>query len=86
MYKPTKVEFEKWRRDRDSAISMLDLDSFKKFYDKYKDTIYDGEELPDDNVLLIAIYKMAVNITSISPSVKDKAAGWLIKNGFSLEI
>lgn len=71
-----------WKKERDAAVASLDLDRFKNFYQKWIERgIYD--QMPfNDEVMKIAMYKMACEITSIQTSRKELAREWLKKRGY----
>jgi len=75
-----KEKFLQWRNERDEAVASLDIEKFKAFYEKWKKLgIYNGE-LPNDNVVELAIHKMAMEITTLPQEIKDKALVWLIEH------
>lgn len=66
---------KQWRKDRDAVVELLDIDRFKAFYRLYQDNIYGGMPMPkSDTVIMAAICKMAIEITTISEGTKQKAA------------
>lgn len=69
---------KQWIKERNAAIRTLDVDVFKQFYRKWQVRgIYDKKPMPSDEVLEIAIYKMALAIHPMSEDVRRKARNWL---------
>lgn len=83
MIKITPAEMKAWIKERDAAVSSLDIDTFRKFYEKWEARgIYDQPFPKDKRVAEIAMYKMAMEIRSIRKSVKDQAYKWLNERGY----
>lgn len=76
--------------DRDKAVTLSiqddSLEPFKEFVEKYERLGFYPPcfELPADDVLKIAIYKMAIHSINIAPEIQTKAANWLLDNGYDL--
>ena len=71
-------------RDRDKAVATFDLETFKKFFAKYKAKgIYDIDLPSDDKVIEITMRKMAVNSIRLPIEVRMEAAEWLTDRGYS---
>ena len=65
-------------------IELLDVDRFKAFYMLYQDNVYGGIPMPkSDKVIMAAMCKMALEITTISEATKKKADEWLEDNNFT---
>jgi hypothetical protein len=83
MIKITPAEMKAWIKERDAAVSSLDVDTFRQFYEKWEARgIYDQPFPKDKRVAEIAMYKMAMEIRSIRKSVKDQAYKWLNERGY----
>lgn len=75
---------ERWQKDRDEVIELLDVDRFKAFYRLYQDSVYGGAPMPkSDKVIMASMCKMALDISTISEKTKKKAAEWLEANNFA---
>lgn len=75
---------DQWKKDRDEVIELLDVDRFKAFYRLYQDNVYDGRQMPkSDKVIMAAMCKMALALTTISEPTKERAFEWLEENKFS---
>jgi hypothetical protein len=75
--------FNQWKRERDEAVSSLDLQKFKAFYLKWQEKgAYAKKPLPPDNIVEISMYKMACEITAIPEDIALKAAKWLVEHGY----
>lgn len=73
--------FAQWLKERDEAVASFSLEKFKAFYEKWKRLgVYNGK-LPSDNVVEIAMRKMALEITTLPQETKDIALEWLIEHG-----
>lgn len=83
---PDKKEFELWIKERDEAISALDVEKFKAFYNKWKAKGVYNINLPSDLVIEITLYKMLYNIESATDEEKAKAKEWLESKGYSTEM
>lgn len=82
-----KQWIKQWVKERDAVISTLDVDEFKRFYEKYKSTLYGDKELPSNtSVIQASICKMALCGTNINNDVKRQAASWLLSHGYTLEV
>jgi hypothetical protein len=79
-------ELRKWVRERDEAVASLDVEVFKKFYEKWKAKGVYTDPLPSDDVVEISIYKCALHITSIPLEIKNRAAAWLWQRGYDLDL
>lgn len=74
-------------RDRDKAVATFDIETFKKFFTKYKAKGVYNIDLPsDDKVIEITMRKMAVNSTGLPPKVRAEAAEWLTDRGYSTSL
>ena len=75
---------DQWKKDRDEAIGLLDVDRFKEFYRLYQDNVDDGIPIPkSDKVIMAAMCKMALYIKTISEGTKKRADEWLEANNFT---
>jgi len=75
-----KDKFLQWRGERDEAVASLDIVKFKAFYKKWKKLGFYNRELPNDNVVELAVHKMALEITTLPQEIKYKALVWLIEH------
>lgn len=76
--------FKQWKKDFDEVIELLDVEKFKTFYRMYQDNVYGGRPMPkSDTVIMAAMCKVALEITTISEATKKKADEWLEANNFS---
>lgn len=73
-------EIKEWLQERDEAVSSLNLEKFKTFYNKWRDKGIYKLSLPSDDVTEIALHTIALEIPSISEEVKEKAYKWLMEN------
>ena len=81
--KKEDARFLEWRKDRDEAVTSLNLQKFKAFCLKWQMRgAYEKKPLPPDNILEITMYKMACEITSIPEDIALKAAEWLLVRGY----
>lgn len=73
----------RWKKERDAAVGSLDVDVFRKFYNKYRIAgIYDIPLPQDDKTVMATMCKMALEIRLIPKEKKDAARMWLRMNGF----
>lgn len=77
-------EFRRWKRDRDKAIASMDVEKFKGFYYKWAVKGLYTAPLPPDNVIEIAMRKMAVSIPSLPAKLRTDAEVWLITHGVEI--
>ena len=75
-----------WLKKRNAAVKSLDVRKFKKYCEKLQKRGCYKQPLPSDDVIEIAMYKMALVITVIPKDVKAKAAKWLLSHGYDLEV
>ena len=69
-------------KERDEAVITYDVETFKKFYNKWhKLGVYDIP-LPVDAVLEISMRKMVYSITSFTEEQRNEAKNWLIERGY----
>lgn len=74
--------FDRWIKDRNSAVQSLNLEKFKRFILKYqKNGVYKQFPLPTDDVMEISMYKMATEITTMPVETRRKAQKWLLMHG-----
>ena len=81
-----KKEFKLWIKERDEAIRTLDVEKFKRFYDKWKAKGVYVINLPSDFVIEITLYKMLYNLGDATDEEKSKAKEWLESKGCSTEM
>lgn len=73
---------EDFVRERNEAVITYDVETFKKFYNKWhKLGVYDIP-LPVDAVLEISMRKMVYSITSFTEEQRNEAKNWLIERGY----
>lgn len=73
-------------KERDAAVRTLDIETFKKFYERWREKGVYEIPLPSDGILEIAIRKAAVHSTNLTEEERQKAAKWLTERGYSTEI
>lgn len=75
---------EQWQKDFHEVVESLDVEKYKEFYRMYQDNVYGGRPMPkSDKVIMAAMCKVALEITTISEATKKKADEWLEENNFS---
>lgn len=75
---------EQWQKDFHEVVESLDVEKYKAFYRMYQDNVYGGRPMPkSDKVIMAAMCKVALEITTISKETKKKADEWLEANNFS---
>lgn len=75
---------DQWQKDFHEVVESLDVEKYKAFYRIYQDNVYGGRPMPkSDKVIMAAMCKVALEITTISEATKKKADGWLEANNFS---
>lgn len=75
---------DQWQKDFHEVVESLDVDKCKAFYRMYQDNVYGGRPMPkSDKVIMAAMCKVALEITTISKETKKKADEWLEANNFS---
>lgn len=86
----TRLELlNEWRAELKEAVESLDVNTFRIFATRwiargvYEQDIYNRMS---DEVLEIAIRKMAVNITDVDPAIKEKSERWLLERGYDMEM
>lgn len=79
-------EFRRWKRERDKAVASMDIEKFKEFYRKWAERGLYTAPLPPDNVIEVALRKMAVSIPSLPTKLRTDAEVWLITHGCDLEM
>lgn len=91
-YKVNRIEgdvmdrklIEQWQKDFHEVVESLDVEKYKAFYRMYQDNVYGGRPMPkSDKVIMAAMCKVALEITTISEATKKKADEWLESNNFS---
>lgn len=91
-YKVNRIEgdvmdrklIEQWQKDFHEVVESLDVEKYKEFYRMYQDNVYGGRPMPkSDKVIMAAMCKVALEITTISEATKKKADEWLEANNFS---
>lgn len=69
--------------ERDNAVSSMDINKFRAFASKYAPPCY---SMPPDDVLEIAMRKMAVHSTNIEIDIRVDAFRWLLERGFDFDL
>ena len=86
----TDKQLKKWREERDAAIvksvNSGNVEPFKKFYKKWMNLGVYNLPLPNDKIVKISIYKMAIECFGVDMDTKLIAEQWLKINGFSVGI
>lgn len=74
---------DQWQKDFHEVVESLDVEKCKAFYRMYQDNVYGGRPMPkSDKVIMAAMCKVALTLTTISEPTKKKAAEWLEANNF----
>lgn len=90
-YKVNRIEgdvmdrklIDQWQKDFHEVVESLDVEKYKAFYRMYQDNVYGGRPMPkSDKVIMAAMCKVALEITTISKETKERAAEWLESNNF----
>lgn len=75
---------DQWQKDFHEVVESLDVEKYKAFYRMYQDNVYGGRPMPkSDTVIMAAMCKVALALTTISEATKKKADEWLEANNFS---
>lgn len=75
---------DQWQKDFHEVVESLDVEKCKEFYRMYQDNVYGGRPMPkSDKVIMAAMCKVALALTTISEATKKKADEWLEANNFS---
>lgn len=75
---------DQWQKDFHEVVESLDVEKYKEFYRMYQDNVYGGRPMPkSDKVIMAAMCKVALALTTISEATKKKADEWLEANNFS---
>lgn len=91
-YKGNRIEgdvmdrklIDQWQKDFHEVVESLDVEKYKAFYRMYQDNVYGGRPMPkSDKVIMAAMCKVALEITTISKETKKKADEWLEVNNFA---
>lgn len=91
-YKVNRIEgdvmdrklIDQWQKDFHEVVESLDVEKYKVFYRMYQDNVYGGRPMPkSDKVIMAAMCKVALTLTTISEPTKKKAAEWLEANNFT---
>lgn len=91
-YKVNRIEgdvmdrklIEQWQKDFHEVVESLDVEKYKAFYRMYQDNVYGGRPMPkSDKVIMTAMCKVALTLTTISEATKKKADEWLEANNFA---
>lgn len=91
-YKVNRIEgdvmdrklIDQWQKDFHEVVERLDVEKYKEFYRMYQDNVYGGRPMPkSDKVIMAAMCKVALEITTISEATKKKADEWLEANNFA---
>ena len=80
------MNFKKWKdiwiKERDEAIRTLDVEEFKKFYEKWTKRGFYRNGLPSDEVIEISLRKMLYHLGNATAEEKAKAEKWLTDRGY----
>ena len=86
----TRLELlNEWRTELKEAVESLDVNTFRRFATRwiargvYEQDIYNRMS---DEVLEIAIRKMAVNMTDVDLAIRKESAIWLLDRGYDMEM
>lgn len=91
-YKVNRIEgdvmdrklIDQWQKDFHEVVESLDVEKYKAFYRMYQDNVYGGRPMPkSDKVIMAAMCKVALTLTTISEATKKKADEWLEANNFA---
>jgi hypothetical protein len=91
-YKVNRIEgdvmdrklIEQWQKDFHEVVESLDVEKYKAFYRMYQDDVYGGRPMPkSDKVIMAAMCKVALTLTTISERTKERADEWLEANNFA---
>lgn len=91
-YKVNRIEgdvmdrklIEQWQKDFHEVVESLDVEKYKAFYRMYQDNVYGGRPMPkSDKVIMAAMCKVALTLTTISEPTKRRADEWLEANNFT---
>lgn len=83
----TQKDMKQWVKERDEAIRSLSVYEFKVFYLKWcKRGMYRYEEMPEDRVIELSLYKMLYHLKDSTPEEKKTAKDWLIEHGSNTDI
>ena len=75
-----------WKAERDKAIKSQDIDTYKAFYNKWKQRGFYEFDLPNDIVLEVALRKMLYHLESATTQEKAIAKKWLTEHGYSTDL
>lgn len=82
----TKNQIAQFVKERDAAVRTFDIETFKKFYERWKKKGVYEIPLPSDEILEIAIRKAAVHSINLTDEERQKAAEWLTERGYSTDL
>lgn len=91
-YKVNRIEgdvmdrklIDQWQKDFHEVVESLDVEKYKAFYRMYQDNVYGGRPMPkSDKVIMAAMCKVALTLTTISERTKKRADEWLEANNFT---
>lgn len=91
-YKVNRIEgdvmdrklIDQWQKDFHEVVESLDVEKYKAFYRMYQDNVYGGRPMPkSDKVIMAAMCKVALTLTTISERTKERADEWLEANNFA---
>lgn len=79
---------DRYNQELKEVVKTLDVKELKKFTKRWSATgiLPECFTLADENVLNIAIRKMALQIVDIPEETKESAKAWLLARGYDLEI
>lgn len=77
---------EDFVKERNEAVITYDVETFKKFYAKWKKLGVYEVPLPIDQVLEISMRKMVYATPSFTQEQRDEAKKWLVERGYEVLI
>ena len=81
-----KMDLKLFEKERDEAALSFDLDTFKKFYEKWTERGMYCLQLPGDHVLEITMRKMVLLMKNPPEDKIQEAKKWLIDHGYRTDV
>ena len=78
-----RKDHNQWLKERDEAVYSFDVETFKRFYNKWLKLGIYTDPLPDDRIIEIAMRKMVVGLASPRRDKLKEAVAWLSERGYS---
>lgn len=76
-------DIRQWRKDRLDAVSSLDVERYRAFYNRWTRLGYYTAPLSDDvREVEKEIYTLATSLTGMPTSRREEAKDWLRHHGF----